>query len=65
MRRRMMRCEKKKGERERFDTDSIRGELLVFLTDIYIYISILRNFERVDGYGICAGRGIKERLKIK
>lgn len=63
MRRRMMRCEKKKGERERFDTDSIRGELLVFLTDIYI--SILRNFERVDGYGICAGRGIKERLKIK
>lgn len=64
MRRRMMRCEKKKEERERFDTDSIRGELLVFLTDIYIYISILRNFER-DGYGICAGRGIKERLKIK
>lgn len=29
---------KKKEERERFDTDSIRGELLVFLTDIYIYI---------------------------
>lgn len=54
---------KKKKEKGRGDTDSIRGELLVFLTDIYI--SILRKFERVDGYGICAGRGIKERLKIK